>query len=71
MRIRKNKDAKMKEFKEKIIAIGNGALQGAMAYGSMLQIKEGQLKEIKKRVEGLNLALAEGFEERYLKYLNF
>lgn len=59
------------EFKEKIIAIGNGALQGAMAYGSMLQIKEGQLKEIKKRVEGLNLALAEGFEERYLKYLNF
>ena len=45
------------------------------AYGMVLcaDLKKrlSELKEIKKRVEGLNLALAEGFEERYLKYLNF
>ncbi|MGN1315162.1 MAG: ASKHA domain-containing protein [Lachnospiraceae bacterium] len=62
-----------KEFTGKIIAIGNGALQGAIAYGRKEEALTGnkQLEEILKRVEGLNLALAEGFEERYLKYLDF
>ncbi len=68
------------EFKGKIQVIGNGALQGAIAYGktgkpeeslSILPENEKLLERIKDRVEGLNLALAEGFEERYLKYLNF
>ncbi|MGN0305039.1 MAG: ASKHA domain-containing protein [Lachnospiraceae bacterium] len=62
-----------REFTGKIIAIGNGALQGAIAYGRKEEAltEKKRLEEILKRVEGLNLALAEGFEERYLKYLDF
>ena len=79
------------EFRGKIESIGNGALQGAIAFGINLKAneamgqgvgqgendplvspeKEKRLKELKGRVEGLNLALAEGFEERYLKHLDF
>lgn len=67
------------EFRGKIESIGNGALLGTIAYGkqkgeeatdSLKELKmEIQLDEIVSRAENLNLALAEGFEELYLKYL--
>lgn len=75
------------EFRGKIESIGNGALLGAMAFGKAQEketdsvkeermgksggLQEERLGALKARTEGLNLALAEGFEERYLKYLDF
>ena len=67
-----------KEFRGKIESIGNGALLGAIAYGKKEKEeaastqnpeKEIQAEKILLRVENLNLALTEGFEELYLKYL--
>lgn len=74
------------EFRGKIESIGNGALLGAIAFGKVEEkgtgsgeesigksgpLQEERLGALKARTEGLNLALAEGFEERYLKYLDF
>lgn len=60
-----------KAFEGKIESIGNGALRGAVYYGALSAKRRRQLENILNRAELLPLALSEGFEEKYIKYLEF
>ena len=59
------------EFREKIVPIGNGALQGAIQVGIQVTIGMRKIKNIKNRTKNLSLAEHKSFQKRYLKYLEF
>ncbi len=68
------------ELKNKVIAVGNSSLLGAYLYGKeLLKQKEigiadlgiEEVKSFHQKVEVLNLAKQDGFEERYLGTMNF
>ena len=73
-----------KEFAGKMEAVGNTSLEGAYRYAMALQQGESEelqmevatkpereLKELLSRVQELNLAELEGFEETYINAMNF
>lgn len=59
------------EFRDRIISIGNGALQGAVKVG--MTDREATILREKRIQEAASISLAEhkSFHERYLKYLEF
>lgn len=57
------------EFRGKVEGIGNGALYGAIAYE--LREDKPDLNEYCEKIENISLALSEGFQEKYLEYMNF
>lgn len=66
-----------KAFAGKIQVVGNSALKGAIRYGSSISgswmeepAKQGSLQQIVGRMEVLNLAKQDSFEERYLAAMN-
>ena len=58
-----------KEFTGKVEALGNGALYGAIAY----ELREDEIDWEKycAGIENIPLAQSEGFQEKYLEYMNF
>lgn len=59
-----------KEFAGKMEAVGNTSLEGAYRYG-LADAPELELKELLSKVQELNLAELEGFEETYINAMNF
>lgn len=59
-----------KEFVGKMEAVGNTSLEGAYRYG-LADAPELELKELLSKVQELNLAELEGFEETYINAMNF
>ena len=59
-----------KEFAGKMEAVGNTSLEGAYRY-AMADAPEDELKDILSKVQELNLAELEGFEETYINAMNF
>ena len=59
-----------KEFVGKMEAVGNTSLEGAYRYG-LADAPESELKELLSKVQELNLAESEGFEETYINAMNF
>lgn len=57
-----------KEFKGKIIYIGNGSLQGAIELGMG---RKTLVEDIRKNVTHISLAEKEMFQGKYLEYMNF
>lgn len=59
-----------KEFKGKVIPVGNTALAGAYDYG-MLKDKEGATKQVVESVQTRNLAQWKDFGEHYIQNMDF
>lgn len=59
-----------KEFAGKMEAVGNTSLEGAYRY-ALASVPEEELKELLSKVQELNLAELEGFEETYINAMNF
>lgn len=62
------------EFRGKIEAIGNGALQGAIQVAERQNNKktiDQKIKGIMERTQNVSLAESKNFQENYLKYLDF
>ncbi len=59
-----------KEFAGKMEAVGNTSLEGAYRYG-LADAPESELKELLSKVQELNLAELEGFEETYINAMDF
>ncbi len=59
-----------KEFVGKMEAVGNTSLEGAYRY-ALADAPESELKELLSKVQELNLAELEGFEETYINAMNF
>ncbi len=59
-----------KEFVGKMEVVGNTSLEGAYRY-ALADAPESELKELLSKVQELNLAELEGFEETYINAMNF
>lgn len=59
-----------KEFAGKMEAVGNTSLEGAYRY-ALADAPESELKELLSKVQELNLAELEGFEETYINAMDF
>ncbi len=59
-----------KEFVGKMETVGNTSLEGAYRY-ALADAPESELKELLSKVQELNLAELEGFEETYINAMNF
>lgn len=57
-----------KELKEKVVAVGNTALEGAFLYGR--ESSKAEMTRILNRTKDFNLAMEEGFNDAYIEALN-